>query len=314
MVSVAITIVDKNLAFIDYGGDRVLSKTSFSPFVRVAMHSTLKAPYAINERALFDYEIILVGGGQCNIVVEGVPHLCRKNDVVLLPPGVSHRFECVPGVDFVQPHIHFDIVYDEFSEWRKVCYKKLSAMSMQERERIHPDVLRELCIPAVFSPYDPERFHRLFFEVISIYQKREYNYELRYKAVMLELLALICEQFDPVKTPGPRDGRETLVAVKSYIDNNYRSPITLELLSDQFYLNKFTLMRRFKALYGKSIIEYYHDLRAEYAKRVLASTDLSVAEVGEKMHFSDVYSFSRFFKSAVGCSPSDYRQKCREEE
>lgn len=289
----------------------MLNKRQFSPYVRIAMHSTLRAPYSINERTLFDYEMILVQGGQCNMVIEGVPHLCRENDVVLLPPGVSHRFECVPWVDFVQPHIHFDVIFDKYSEDRRVSWRVIPP---EEGAAVHPHVLGELNIPYVFSPARPERFHQLFFEIISIYQKKEYNYELHYKAAMLELLALICEQFDPVKAQQPEDGQNTLMAVKSYIDNNYLSLITLDLLSSQFYVNKFTLMRGFKSLYRQSIIDYYRGLRAEHAKRALQSTNLSVATIGERMNFSDIYSFSRFFKSAVGISPSEYRKKFHDNE
>lgn len=284
----------------------MLNKKQFSPYIRVAMHSTLRAPYSINERTLFDYEMILVQGGLCNIVIEGVPHLCRKNDVVLLPPGISHRFECVPGEDFVQPHIHFDVIYDEYSDRRHVSW---NVIAPDKQALIHPHLLSELDIPYVFSPSSSERFHQLFFEIISIYQKKEYNYELRYKAAMLKLLALLCEQFDAVKTEAAEDGQDVLVAVKSYIDNNYLSIITLDLLSAQFYMNKFTLMRRFRTAYRQNVIDYYRELRIAYAKRALESSNLSIAAIGERMNFSDIYSFSRFFKQGTGIAPSYYRKK-----
>ena len=284
----------------------MLNKKQFSPYIRVAMHSTLRAPYSINERTLFDYEMILVQGGLCNIVIEGMPYLCRKNDVVLLPPGVSHRFECVRGEDFVQPHIHFDVIYDEYSDRRRVSW---NVIAPDKQALIHPHVLSELDVPYVFTPARSERFHQLFFEILSIYQKKEYNYELRYKAAMLELLALLCEQFDAVKSEAAEDGRNAMVAVKSYIDNNYLSIITLDLLSAQFYMNKFTLMRRFRTAYRQNVIDYYRGLRVEYAKRALETTNLSIAAIGERMNFSDIYSFSRFFKAGTGIAPSNYRKK-----
>ena len=35
-----------------------------SPYIRVAMFSTLTAPFQISPRAIFDYEIIQVDGGK----------------------------------------------------------------------------------------------------------------------------------------------------------------------------------------------------------------------------------------------------------
>ena len=72
-----------------------MNKNEFSPFIRVAMFSTLIAPFKINKRALFDYEIILVTDGKCKITIGGIEYLCKKNDVIFLRPGVEHKFESV---------------------------------------------------------------------------------------------------------------------------------------------------------------------------------------------------------------------------
>ena len=38
--------------------------------------------------------------------------------------------------------------------------------------------------------------------------------------------------------------------VKSYLDENYKEHITLELLSQKFYINKYYLTKIFKETYG----------------------------------------------------------------
>ena len=79
----------------------------------------------------------------------------------------------------------------------------------------------------------------------------------------------------------------------------------------QFYINKYNLLRQFKDAYGLGIIAYYHALRIDYAKRKLSSTDLSITEIAKKLCFGDVYTFSRFFKSATNTSPREYRALCK---
>ena len=285
-----------------------MDKNAFSPYIRVAMYSVLNAPFKINKRVLFDYEVILVTNGKCKITVDNEVYLCKKNDVVFLRPGIPHEFESVENCNFSQPHIHFDVSYDEKSEKRFVSYKAKEAMSACERALIQNDVLGAL-IPCVFHPFDMEKFQRIFFEVIEIYQKQEYNYELLCKAKMIELLGCILTQFDSGRITKTDTLAEQVIAVKNYIDNNFLSAVTLEDLSRQFYINKYTLLRKFKGMYHQSLMAYYREKRLVYIKSALKTTTLSMTALAQKMHFNDIYAFSRFFKMHTGCSPTEYRKK-----
>ncbi|MBE6688541.1 MAG: hypothetical protein E7588_04590 [Ruminococcaceae bacterium] len=55
-----------------------MNKNEFSPYIRVAVHSTIIAPFTINDRVIFDYEIILVADGKCKITVDNIEYLCKK--------------------------------------------------------------------------------------------------------------------------------------------------------------------------------------------------------------------------------------------
>lgn len=68
-------------------------------------------------------------------------------------------------------------------------------------------------------------------------------------------------------------------------------------------------MRNFKKIYGQNIIEYYRLKRIEYAKNMLIDTDLSVRSIGEQLNFTDIYSFSRFFRQFTGKAPLEYRKR-----
>jgi len=280
----------------------------FSPYIRVAMLSTLTAPFKINTRVIFDYEIILVTDGKCKITIDNTEYLCKKNDVVFLRPGIHHKLECVDHVDFVQPHIHFDMIYSNISDKRFVSFKPKEAMSDDELALIQEDVFKDMCIPYVFIPSDMANFRKLFFEIIEIFEKKKHNYELLYKAKMLELFNCILTQFDHSRMIETDIMSNPIIAVKNYIDNNYMSVMTLDFLSNQFYFNKYTLLRKFKSMYGKNIISYYRYKRIEYIKNILKTTNISISALSEELNFSDIYSFSRFFKTYVGCSPTVYRK------
>lgn len=286
-----------------------MNKNRFSPYIRVAMHSILTAPFTISNRVIFDYEIILVTGGKCKITIDNTEYLCKKNDVVFLKPGIQHKFECVDNTDFVQPHIHFDVSYDNMSDKRFVSFKPKETMSKKELSLIQKDVFEKISIPYVFTPFNPDNFQKIFFEIIELFKEKAYNYEILYKAKMLELLNYILTQFDYNTTNKSDVTGNPIAMVKNYIDNNYTSVITLDALSKQFYINKYTLLRNFKSKYGKSIISYYHDKRIEYIKKSLETTNVSISALSERLNFINIYSFSRFFKKYTGCSPTDWRKK-----
>ena len=284
-----------------------MNHNAISPHIHAAMHSTLVASYQIPLRVIYDYELIYVRSGSCLVTVDNVPHLCKRNHVVFLRPGAPHAFACTGDADFIQPHIHFDPIYSSLSERRVVSFKNRSDMTKEEAALIGEDVLSDIPIPVVFIPEEPDLFQKLFFDIISLYEKRVPGFELLCKAKLTELLALIFKQFEPDRHSDADSGSDEYAIIRSYIDSSYLTPLSLDALSKQFHINKFTLTRNFRRYYGISVIHYYRSLRANYAKMLLTSTNRSVSSIGEELGFSDIYSFSRFFHSFTGMSPSACR-------
>lgn len=283
----------------------------FSPYIRVAMNSRILAPFYINERVIFDFEIILVRGGACKVTIDNMVYFVEKNDVVFIRPGVPHKFESIENANFIQPHIHFDVYYTPKSEERTISYQTRETMSEYELSLISEDVFKDVAIPCVFRLQDMSEFKSVFFDIIDIFQTKSDNFELAYKAKMLQLLQIILTQFDKKEQVESGNTDNVIYAVKNYIDNNFQSIITLDYLCHQFYINKFTLMRKFKILFSENIMAYYRNKRLHYAKDALTNTNLSVSNISEALNFNDLYSFSRFFKSAVGMTPTEYRTQFR---
>lgn len=286
---------------------------TFSPYIRRAIYSTILSPFIIRERILYDHELIYVTDGTCAITVDGKEYTVKKGDCIFFPPNVPHELHSIGDAAFVQPHIHFDALYSDKSERTPISFQSRDQMSDEELTLIQENAFSDCNIPYVFTPIHKERFVSLFFEIIDIFQEKKQGYTLLYKAKMLELFALLFEQFEGKNAVQAQniDTNGYLSSIKSYIDSNYRQQISLDRLAMQFFVNKYTLLRQFKDAYGLGIIAYYHALRIDYAKRKLSSTDLSITEIAKKLCLGDVYTFSRFFKSATNTSPREYRALCK---
>ena len=66
--------------------------------------------------------------------------------------------------------------------------------------------------------------------------------------------------------------------------------------------------RMFKEYSGESPIEFRQKHRIEKAKQLLSSGILTIGEISRELYFSDIYHFSKTFKSIVGVSPKKFTE------
>src|SRR5713226_3462327 len=97
-------------------------------------------------------------------------------------------------------------------------------------------------------------------------------------------------------------------AVVDFMERNIHRDVTLEDLAHVVQVSPWHLSRLFKAATGTTPLGYFKCLKLEYAKRLLASTLLSVKEVRVKVGIIDESHFFRDFKSAFGSTPKNYRR------
>ena len=72
-----------------------------------------------------------------------------------------------------------------------------------------------------------------------------------------------------------------------------------------------TLTRASLSATGRTAKQLVDERVALEAKRLLAESDLAVAEVGARLGFSEATNFGRFFARTVGSSPGQFRAESR---
>lgn len=134
------------------------------------------------------------------------------------------------------------------------------------------------------------------------------NSSVGYDLKMSELFYRLCFLVEQArkKTYSKKDSRMTLV--KDYLDRKYREKDCLEKASELSGVSRRRFNDLFKNSFGITPNRYIVKLKTEYAKQLLRVAELSVSEVSELCGFSDIYYFSKVFKSEYGISPSDYRK------
>ena len=103
----------------------------------------------------------------------------------------------------------------------------------------------------------------------------------------------------------------SIQAVHQYLQENFRTRITLANLCFLFGINKTALCQGFKEIYGTTILNYINDLRIAEAKNFLVQGDRSITEISEALGFSSVHYFCRLFKKSTQLSPTEYAKVIR---
>lgn len=102
--------------------------------------------------------------------------------------------------------------------------------------------------------------------------------------------------------------RETLHAIKDFIDQNYLNPNSLESLSKQFGINEFKLKHGFKMLFETSPIRYLQHKRLSFALSLLRDTNKSIKEISHEIGYAHAANFTTAFVRTFGHSPQYFRQ------
>ena len=113
----------------------------------------------------------------------------------------------------------------------------------------------------------------------------------------------------------PLDHRAQLVAqVQQYIQENLAERLSLNDVAAVFNFSPNYLSQLFAQNSESGFVEFVTATRIAAAKTLMATTELKIYEISDKVGFESAFYFSKVFKKLEGVSPREYMQKVRNEE
>ena len=100
-----------------------------APYIRFASDQHVDYPWLLEERIIYDYELLYIQSGEVVITVEDTVYHAGAGDVFLFRPGRRHSLEIVSPSGFQQPHIHFDLFYQDVSPEVPFSFKNYPDMT-----------------------------------------------------------------------------------------------------------------------------------------------------------------------------------------
>lgn len=102
---------------------------------------------------------------------------------------------------------------------------------------------------------------------------------------------------------------QNLRKIIRYIDQNYKTDISLSSLAFTFGISQSYVARLFKENLHTCSSDYINGVRIRHACDLLLNSKLTIGAIAEKVGFNNQYYFSRVFKTRLGITPNQFRNR-----
>ena len=243
-------------------------------------------------------EIFYFISGRASYLVEGNVYKLMPGSVLIIRSVEFHKIIIEDDVPYERMAIHFDT--DIFS------------LIDNDLLLLTPFEQRELGIDNYFSPNDIRIGH--IYECLKSIDSSPETLELRRLAIISNLFAILYEiksAFDErAKTSGinSKPVKSLPNEIIAYINANLSRELSLDLLSERFFISKNHLNRIFKNATGVTVWEYIKLKRLIMARNSILGGSSAIAAC-QSSGFNDYSAFYRAYKERFGVSPKSIQGK-----
>ena len=230
-------------------------------------------------------ELIYVKEGTIEIQIDHNSYTLTKEMLIIIFPNQLHRISTPQSSSLLICIFHPDFCpsYTTCFHTQLPTHPVLSTVLKEEHSLIAITGLLKQTPSAEYSTMMIEGYLTLL--LASIY----HNLDLKEKEISMDL--------------------EIEQHLLQYIDSHYTEALSLDLLSKEFGLSKFSLSRIFSEHLKLSFTNYVTQKRLEYTIHLLNNTNLSITEIAFETGFGSARTFFREFKAYFNCTPKQYRTR-----
>ena len=246
------------------------------------------------------YEIYLSLSNGVIYYIEGCVYHVKKGDLFIFNNMDLHKTEVTPDLEYERYIITF---MPEFIEVMSTDSTDLLECFINRSQNF------SYCVH--LSEEQLQQLTDLFEKAIYYNQNPAYGADIQIKITLAQILLLVNSFYQAPTTMIASKSSITYKRIKpviQYISQNLEKNLSLDHLSEKFFISKYHLGYLFKKVTGFTINEYIINRRIIKARELLQK-DLNVSKVGELVGYCNVSHFIRTFKKLVGTTPKQYAKK-----
>ncbi len=230
--------------------------------------------------------LVLVCGGKGIFTCGDEEIAVTRGDLVYFPENVSRTMHTDDELEFRSFNFRYKLVFEHWQDW----WTEFPPLPLPFVTKIDDS--------ALFA-----RFELLFEQIQRHYTSLQYSDSFRMRFYATEVLYLLLSESQRDISYSERNMINKTI---EYMSQNFRKKITLKELADISQKSVSYYGKTFKKVLGVTPIDYLLSIRIEYAKKLLENGS-SVSETASLCGFSNLYYFSKAFKTREHMSPSQYR-------
>ncbi len=230
--------------------------------------------------------------------LEGKPYRLQALDIFVIPPNALHKTMYPAGDPSKRLIIQFNLPQQ--------------AAGLPDECRQLRGFLRQM--PSVFR-FEPELQRTVYQKLNDIFllgKKTEAMRNLSIHCCFTEFLTLLYLNRDKniyTNQAENADVDNKIYSVAGYIHGHFSENLSLELLSQRFYVSSYHLSRQFKKVTGFTLTDYIQMTRIRNTQAMLINTGVPITEAAGLCGFCSFSQFNRTFRKHIGMSPSQYRRQ-----
>ena len=224
--------------------------------------------------------------GEASYFIDDKTFLIEKGDLLVIPPNTIHKTISVNNIKRRRCLIYLD----------KDFVKEILPYDISILENV-----------SFFHISENDRISAIISDLVQEFSKEKNEYLMR--ALICEFLILLSRKETlNFSLPERKVLSNKITDIISYVNINFVENITLNDISEKFFINSSYLSRIFKKHTGFNFNTYLNKYRITKAIELLNTSDKNITEVALATGFNSLNNFCKTFKSAMGVSPLEFRK------
>ncbi|MCI8459456.1 MAG: AraC family transcriptional regulator [Clostridia bacterium] len=219
----------------------------------------------------------------------GSVYIIRPHDVHCITPAQSE----IPKDMQSSPYVHRDI-YIPIEKMKRIC----AAID----ENLYDTLLsKRYPLSASLSVSETNQFESL----LNYFAGRDDDFSMMHSVIASHILCTVLENQRYAQIEYPLWLTQLLVN----LDREDFMTKSVKEIIDSIGYNQSYVCRQFRKYTGQTLVEYIHKRKCSYSVLLLPGIGIPIAQIAQRLQFSDESTYIRIFKQIYGITPGQWRKK-----
>lgn len=237
------------------------------------------------------YEVYYFRGGEVDYMVEGTKYEPAPDSILLLSPHMFHGVK----VRSEKPYCRFTVHFDSYVlgiDRRKLLLSSFGTVMQTPGQKIYYENVSRYQIPFYLDRLQEYR-------QIPDPEMREQMIIIGIESLLAAILNMVQSENAVREDPCP----DNISEIIWYLNRNLKEPISLDMISERFFISKHHLNKVFRKATGTTVVDYLIRKRISMAQHLLIN-GYSAQEAAAEVGFDDYSAFYRSYVRVTGHSPA----------